>query len=40
MKDFPAFLVLAKTDFGKIIATFVDSKFESTEQMDFELDGK
>jgi hypothetical protein len=40
MKDFPAFLIIIKTNFGKIIAYFIDSKYESTEDMIFEVDGK
>ena len=35
MKDYPAFLVLIKTNFDKLIATFVDSKFESTNEMKY-----
>ena len=30
MKPFSAFLVIIKTNFGKIIGLFIDSKFEST----------
>jgi hypothetical protein len=33
MKPFPAFLVIIKTNYGRIIGTFVDSKFESTRGM-------
>ena len=33
MKDFPAFLIIIKTNFGKIIALFIDSKYESTIDM-------
>ena len=40
MKQFSAFLVIIKTNFGKIIAEFVDSKFESTRGLRFEIDGK
>ena len=40
MKQFPAFLILMKTNFGKFIAEFVDTKFESTEGMEFEEGGK
>ncbi len=35
MKQFPAFLILIKTNFGKFIAKFVDAKFESTKGMTF-----
>ena len=37
MKEFPAFFVLIKTNFDKTIALFVDSKFESTRDMEFEV---
>ena len=40
MKQFPAFLILMKTNFGKFIAEFVDTKFESTKGMTFEEGGK
>ena len=40
MKDYPAFLVLIKTDNEKFIALFVDSKFEHTGGMEFEANGK
>ena len=40
MKPFSAFLVIIKTNFGQIIALFVDSKFESTRGMRFEINGK
>ncbi len=40
MEPFPAFLVIIKTNFGKIIAQFVDSKFESTYDMVFEINGE
>ena len=36
MKPFSAFLVIIKTNFGKIIALSVDSKFESTRGMEVE----
>jgi hypothetical protein len=35
LKDYPAFLFLIKSDFNKFIGVFVDSKYESTEKMDF-----
>ena len=40
MKPFNAFLVLIRTNFGKIIGLFVDSKFESTKDIKFEINGK
>ena len=40
MKQFPAFFVRILTNFGKIIALFVDSKYESTRNMSFEINGK
>ena len=40
MKQFPAFFVRIYTNFGKIIAQFVDSKYESTRNMSFEINGK
>ena len=40
MKPFSAFLVIIKTNFGKIIALSVDSKFESTRGMKLEINGK
>ena len=40
MEEFPAFFVLIKTNFGKTIAYFVDSKYESTRDMEFEIDGE
>ena len=40
MKEFPAFFILIKTNFGKVIAQFVDSKYESTRNMKFEINGK
>ena len=40
MKQFPAFLILIKTNFGKFIARFVDTKFESTKGMTSEEGGK
>jgi hypothetical protein len=39
MKPFSAFLVIIKTNFGQIIAKFVDSKFESTKGMRYEING-
>ena len=39
MKPFSAFLVIIKTNFGKIIALSVDSKFESTRGMGYEING-
>ena len=39
MKPFSAFLVIIKTYYGKIIALFVDSKFESTRGMQCEING-
>ncbi len=40
MEPFSAFLVIIKTNFGKIIGWFVDSKFESTREMEYEINGK
>ena len=40
MKDFPAFLFLIKTNFNKLIGTFVHSKFENTKGMKFEMGEK
>ena len=40
MKEFPAFLVLIKTNFGKIIAEFIESKYESTKDMEYEINEK
>ena len=40
MKQFPAFLILMKTNYDKFIAQFVDTKFESTKGMEFEEGGK
>ncbi len=40
MDPFPAFLVIIKTNFGKIIGQFVDSKFESTRDMRCEIISK
>ena len=34
MENYPAFLFLIKTNFDKLIATFVHSKFENTEWED------
>ena len=39
MKQFSAFLVIIKTNFGKIIGQFVDSKFESTRDIESEING-
>ena len=39
MKPYSAFLVILRTNFGKIIVCFVDSKFESTEGMEYEING-
>ena len=36
MKPFTAFLVIIKTNYGRIIGTFVDSKFLSTRGMEYE----
>ena len=36
MKPFTAFLVIIKTNYGRIIGTFVDSKFLSTRDMKVE----
>ena len=35
MENYPAFLFLIKTDFDKLIAIFVHSKFENTEGMEY-----
>ncbi len=40
MKPFPAFLVIIKTNFGKIVGCLVDSKFESTRGMECKINGK
>ena len=40
MKQFPAFLILMKTNYDKFIARFVDTKFESTKGMTFEEGGE
>ena len=40
MKQFPAFFVRIYTNFGKIIAQFVDSKYESTRNMKCKINGK
>ena len=40
MKEFSAFFILIKTNLGKVIAQFVDSKYESTRDMKFEFNGK
>ena len=41
MEPFPAFLFIIKTNYGKIIASFVDSKLESTRGMEYiEINGK
>jgi hypothetical protein len=39
MEPFTAFLVIIKTNFGQIIAWSVDSKFESTRGMKYEING-
>jgi hypothetical protein len=39
MKPFSAFFVVIKSNFGKIIGCFVDSKFESTRGMKYEMNG-
>ena len=39
MKPYSAFLVIIRTNFGKIIGCFVDSKFESTRGMKCEING-
>ena len=39
MKEFPAFFFLIKTNFDKTIAQFVNSKFESTRDMELEING-
>ena len=40
MEPFTAFLVIIKTNFGQIIASFVDSKLESTRGMKCRINGK
>ena len=41
MKPYSAFLVIIRTSFGgKIIAYFIDSKFESTKGMSCEINGE
>jgi hypothetical protein len=40
MKDFPAFFLLIKTNFDKYIATFVYSKFECTNDIEYEYEGQ
>ena len=40
MKPFSAFLVIIRTNFGQIIGCFVDSKFESTKDMEYERNGE
>ena len=40
MKNYPAFLLLIKSEKDNLIATFVDSKFENTEGMIFKVDDK
>ena len=37
MKEFPAFLIIVKTNFDKVIAQFIDSKFESTRDMELKV---
>ena len=39
MKPYSAFLVIIRTNFGKIIGLFVESKFESTRGMQCEING-
>jgi hypothetical protein len=39
MKLFPAFLVIIKTNYGKIIGMLVDSKFESIRGFKCEING-
>jgi hypothetical protein len=39
MKPYSAFLVIIKTNFGKIIGQFVESKLESTRGMKCEING-
>jgi hypothetical protein len=40
MKPYYAFLVIIRTNFGKIIGCFFDSKFESTRGMTCEINGE
>ena len=40
MKPYSAFLVIIRTNFGKIIGLFFESKFESTKDMKCEINGK
>jgi len=40
LKDYPAFLFLIKSDFNKFIGVFVDSRYESTEKMEFKVSDK
>ena len=40
MKEFPAFFVRIQTNFDKIIGLFIDSKYESTRDMKYEINGK
>ena len=40
MKEFPAFFIRIYTNFGKVIAQFVDSKYESTRDLKFEVNGE
>ena len=35
MENYPAFLFLIKTNYDKLIATFVHSKFENTKGMKY-----
>ena len=37
MRPFWAFLVIIKTNFDKIFGQFVDSKFKSTDKMEYEI---
>ena len=39
MQRFPAFFYVIKTNFGKTIAEFIDSKYESTRDMIIEDNG-
>ncbi len=39
MEQFDGFLMLLKTNFGKIIGIFIPSKFENTEDMDAYVNG-
>ncbi len=37
MQDYPAFLVLIKTNYDKLIGMFVDSKYEDLREMEIEI---